>query len=83
MAYIEEKYPDKKVLIEANQKDYWDNEMKDIEEWLSEVADETEEEQISNQIDKLINVEYRAQERAYYLIGNVLMDGKLEEMLGN
>ena len=46
-------------------------------------TDETEEEQISNQIDKLINVEYRAQERAYYLIGNVLMDGKLEEMLGN
>ncbi len=83
VAHIEEKYPDKKVLIEANQKDYWDNEMKDIEEWLSEVADETEEEQISNQIDKLINVEYRAQERAYYLIGNVLMDGKLEEMLGN
>lgn len=83
VAHIEEKYPDKKELIEANQKDYWDDVIKEIEGWFSEAADETEEEQIWRQEDKVINEEYRAKARAYYLIGNVLMDGKLEEMLGN
>lgn len=78
---IKEKYPEKKEEIEKVQETEWNETLQWIQDGWKEMETATEEEDMERQENIALNEAYQAEMRVYYLVGNVLMDGKLEEML--